>query len=91
MSKDKVYPNHDHVLSQAKLVMLAVIDLVEMNIEVRRITFRRKNPMIEVANCPGIHKIKSMGTGQGVNSNGDRYLTRSSVVCGCEVSWQEVL
>lgn len=90
MSKDKVYPDNEHLVRQTKLSFLAVIDLVKMNIEVRRITFRRKNPKIEVVNCPGVHQIKSMNTGQGVNNNGDLYFTRSSVICGCEVTWQEV-
>ena len=89
--RNKVYPNPDQVRRQSKMACMAIHELANMGILVLFIKFRKSNPKIRVAHCPGTGKIKSMHSGQGINNQGERYLRRSSVMCGCEIEWQEVV
>ena len=86
----KIYVNQDKARKQSKLACLAIQDLTELGLLILNVQFKRSNPVIEVANCSANKQIRSHLTGQGVNSEGKNYITKSSVFCGCEVRWQEV-
>lgn len=90
MNSKKVFPKKSCIRKKSKLACAAIHDLSTLGMQVLNVNFISPSPEIEVYNCTANKQIRSHLTGQGVNEDGNKYVTKSSVFCGCHVFWQEV-
>ncbi|NOR71604.1 MAG: hypothetical protein GQ532_18275 [Methylomarinum sp.] len=84
----KHHPDQGKVRKQGAQVAKALMELVEIGVEVISVSFLGPHPEILVMNCPGVDKIRNHCWGQGENEHG-KYTRKVAVVKGCTVKWHE--
>jgi len=82
------HPDQGKVRKQGAQVAKALMELVEIGVEVISVSFLGPHPEIQVKNCPGVDKIRNHYRGQGEDDQG-KYTRKVAIVKGCSVQWHE--